>query len=542
MPPLHYTAPVRALSFLAVSAGLLLVRAASAAPLVIDGEVPEGGPDHFYVPFEVPEGTVEIEVRHDDLSADDILDWGLDDPSGFRGWGGGNGEPAVVGVEAASRSYLPGPLPAGTWNVVVGKAKIQSKPARYHLEIELRTAPTLPNVPRKPWVAPAPLETTARWYAGDFHVHSRESGDARPSIDEIAAFAKERGLDFVELSDHNTVSQLDFMVDAQAKSKVLLIPGIEYTTYAGHANAIGATSWVNHRIGLPEASGGATIEQAVKSVHDQGALFSINHPGLDLGDMCIGCAWEHELPADRIDAVEIETGALDPVGFLFHPLAIQFWEKLLAEGAHVAAIGGSDDHRAGKDLVGTQSAIGSPTTMVFARELSVAAILEGIKNGRTVVKLQGPDDPMVELLTDVAPVSDTVADEFVVLRAKVTGGGEGVRFVKNGAPLAEVPVSGEGFVHELIVDAPATGEDRYRAEVIVDGRPRTITSHVFVKHQATGRPRPTAAEPASSGCGCDVPGGARAGASAIALAILTGAGAVAIARRRRRAADSGPRS
>lgn len=528
---------MRAIPLLAVTAGLLYASPAAAAPLVLEGEVPEGGDEIFYVSFEVPTGTVEIEVKHDDLSKDDILDWGLDDPNGFRGWGGGNEEPAIVGVEAASRSYLAGPIPAGTWKVVVGKAKIKSKPARYRLEIELRAAATLPTVPRKPWVAPAPLESTARWYAGDFHVHSRESGDARPTLDEIAAFAKERGLDFVELSDHNTVSQLDFMVDAQAKSKVLLIPGIEYTTYSGHGNAIGATQWVNHRIGV----GGATIEQAAKSVHDQGALFSINHPGLDLGDLCIGCAWSHDLPADRIDAVEIETGALEPVGFLFHPLAIQFWEKLLTKGAHVAAIGGSDDHRAGKDLEGTQSAIGSPTTLVFARELSVAAILEGIKSGRTVVKLQGPEDPMVELLTDVAPTGDTIEDEFVVLRAKVTGGGEEVRFVKNGEYLPAVPVTGDGFVHELIVDAPKSGEDRYRAEVMVNGKARTITSHVFVKHAVTGRPRPTAAEPASSGCGCNVPGGASAGASAAAAAA-----AVAIARRRRsagrRAADLRPRS
>ncbi|MGB5366731.1 MAG: hypothetical protein WBM75_15110 [Polyangiales bacterium] len=42
----------------------------------------------------VPEGIAEIEVRHDNLSSENILDWRLDDPNGSRGWGGGKGDPA----------------------------------------------------------------------------------------------------------------------------------------------------------------------------------------------------------------------------------------------------------------------------------------------------------------------------------------------------------------------------------------------------------------------------------------------------------------
>jgi len=75
---------------------------------------------------------------------------------------------------------------------------------------------------------------------------------------------------------------------------------------------------------------------------------------------------------------------------LFYRDALAFWDALLDEGAHVAAIGGSDDHRAGVDLDRLQSPIGSPTTMVYADELSVAAIVAAVRAGRTVVKLEGP--------------------------------------------------------------------------------------------------------------------------------------------------------
>ena len=47
----------------------------------------------FEVPFEVPEGVAELRIEHSDLSNANILDWGLYDPAGFRGWGGGNTAP-----------------------------------------------------------------------------------------------------------------------------------------------------------------------------------------------------------------------------------------------------------------------------------------------------------------------------------------------------------------------------------------------------------------------------------------------------------------
>lgn len=494
----------RRLAVLAAVGGL--VGGASSAlaqetSIQLDGEVPEGGPDHFRIPFTVPAGTVEIEVRHDDLSEDNILDWGLEDPSGFRGWGGGNEEAAIVGALAASRSYVPGAIEAGEWNVVVGKAKIVETPATYSVEVILRESATLaPQSSRTSYGPPAPLSSESRWYAGDFHVHSMESGDARPPLEEILDYARGKGLDFVEITDHNTTTQLDFFASAQAGSDdVLLVPGVEFTTYAGHANGIGATEWVDHKIGLD----GWTIEDAAAAFQSQGALLSINHPLLDLGNLCIGCAWQHELDASSIGAVEIATGGWEQSGFLFDEQTMYYWDQLCDEGHHIAAIGGSDDHRAGVDLGMFQSPIGDPTTMVYADELSVQGILSGVRSSRTVVKLQGPDDPMIELTTDVASDGDTVAAGYVTVQARVTGGaGSSVRFVQDGMPLEEVEVSGADFVHELSLTPPAEGETRIRAEVVVQGSPRTVTSYVWLRTGPGGPP--PAASPDDDGCGCRV--------------------------------------
>jgi hypothetical protein len=494
----------------------------------LDGVVPEGEETHFFLPFDVPAGTAEIEVRHDDLSAANILDWGLDDPNGFRGWGGGNVEPAIVGVEAASRSYVPGPIPPGHWEVVVGKAKVRETPASYSVQVVLRTAPTLaPQTERAPYVAPAPLKVGARWYAGDFHVHSRESGDADPSIDEVLDFAAGRGLDFVLLSEHNTTSQLTYYNAAQAAHPdVLLLPGAEFTTYAGHANIIGTTEWVDHRIGVR----GATIAAAIQNVHGQGGLFSINHPLLNVGDLCIGCGWHHPVDASEIDAVEVQTGVLP---------GTPFWEDLVAQGSHAAALGGSDDHSAGRGQGVFDSPIGTPTTMVYAQELSVEAILQGVRDARTVVKIAGPQGPMIETDLTGDRTGDTVFADHSTLRATVTGGtGATLRSIKSGEIVDEIIVSSDPFVREMEVDAPDAGEDRYRHELVDAAKhPLVVTSYVWLQRgaaaptpTATGAPEATPTATVTNACPGDCDHNNRVGVAELVVGVNISLGAAELSR------------
>ena len=492
-----------------------LALAWSAETLILDGEVVDDGVDHVFVPFEVPPGVAEIEVHLEDGSDETLLDWGLDDPDGHRGWGGGNTEPAIVNEQAASRSYLPGPLTPGTWQVVVGKARLGADPAPYTLRVELRDEVTLaPQLQREPYVPAAPLSGEERYYRGDLHVHSRESGDARPDLDAIADKAREQGLDFVVLSDHNVVSSADYIVDAQARHPdVLLIPGTEFTTYDGHANALGATQWLDHRIGQP----GATIEAAAASSAAQGALLSINHPTLELGDSCIGCAWEHAVPAEVV-AVEVANGGWLPVGQLYTPSALAWWEALSDEGRRLAAVGGSDDHKAGEDLGAFDSPIGTPTTEVWATELSHAAILEGIAAQRTLVRLDGPDSPTVVWGTDGVEEGGTWVGSSQTLTAAVSGEAEEAHWFVDGEEVAVQEVGAASLTVE-----PGEVPVRVRLEVWRDGRPTLVTSHLWLMGGEASEPADTATAPTGStspdaaaagdsgeGCGCRAapPGGA----------------------------------
>src|SRR5689334_5595000 len=135
---------------------LVLARAAAADQVLapIEGQIPTGQ-DFVTIPFEVPAGTAELQIVHQTLEAGAIIDWGVESPDGFRGYGGGNTEPITIGVKASSRSYRTGALKPGTWKVYAGKAKSASGTPSYRVTVTLREMPTLADEPqRRAWAAP----------------------------------------------------------------------------------------------------------------------------------------------------------------------------------------------------------------------------------------------------------------------------------------------------------------------------------------------------------------------------------------------------
>lgn len=472
----------------------MLLVAAVVATLSLDGTIPDQPGDYVAVTFEVPAGVAEIQVSHQSVSAANILDWGLWDPDGFRGWGGGLVDDAIVGENAASRGYLPGPIPAGTWTLMIGKAKLVDTPADYTVTVTLRDAETEPAQSRADFAAPV-LASGARWYRGDFHVHSFQSGDASATFEEIHTLARTQRLDFVALSDHNTVSQHGLIAALQPSiTDLLFIRAAEVTTYGGHANAFGISQYVDHRVGYQ----GRDIAGIVADVRAQGGIISVNHPALDLANLCLGCAWAHtgDTPWDDVSGIEIQTGNYEATIGLFTPRAIDLWETQVAAGHHLAAMGGSDDHRAGTDTGPRAARIGQPTTLVYADELSEAAILDGIRAGHTIVMMRGPDDPMLELTADAgdahAMIGDTIAGHTVTLTAHVTGGsGLSLVLYRNGEATDTVALDSDDATQTWSLTTAAAG-DRYHAEVQENYLPVTVTSHIFV----------TDAPADSGGCGC----------------------------------------
>jgi hypothetical protein len=490
--------------------------AAILSTLHLEGDVAPAGGDYVVVPFAVPAGTVEFDVVRTVPTANAILDFGIWSPGGFRGWAGGLTDPATVGVADSSRGYLPGPIATGDWQLVIGKAKLNDASAHYSADITFRDAATLTPRTRAPF-APAVVESGARWYKGDLHVHDSESGDARASLDEIVALARARGLDFIVLSDHNTVSQQALSAALQATlPDLLLVRGIEVTTYGGHGGALGASAYVDHRIGLD----GRGATQMVHDVNAQGGVFVVNHAVLDLGMACIGCAWKYDDAWSEVGAMEIQTGNYRQWKSLFFGTTLTLWDKQLDRGLRIAAVGGSDDHRAGMDTGGAPSQIGTPTTLVWADELSEAAIVAAVRAGRTAVALRGPDDPLVELATTGATpqrIGDTATGAAVEVEAHVLGGsGLELSLVQDGAEKQHVTVDAADWRHRFTVAVPMAGS-RVRLQLADGVDPIVVTSHLWLAYAP-----PTG--------GCEIAGRGSAGALALALLALL---AVALRRARR---------
>jgi len=480
-----------------------------------EGDVGAAGGDYQSVDVDVPEGTVEIEIAHTDGSDVTILDWGAWGPDGFRGWGGGLTDNSIIGVAQSSRCYLPGAIPAGTWTIEIGKAKLDPVGGHYAIDVTCRDVATLPVLPQASYAAPV-LEQTRRWYKGDFHVHSIQSGDATATFDQIITLARSRGLDFANISDHNTVAQHALLAAIQPDHPdFLFLRGAEITTYSGHGNAVGIHDYVDHRLGL----NGRTVTNIIDDVAAQGGIFIVNHPVLDLGAACIGCMWNHvaDTPWDKVAGLEILTGNYS-IGILaFFPRAIALWDTELAAGNKIAAIGGSDDHTAGINETSTGSPIGSPTTLVLADNLSEAAIVDAVKHGRTIVNLQGPDAPVVDFLLGTAEIGDAinVGAGHYSFTVHVTGGnGTSIELWKNGASLEQRAVTSDDFTTIFEEDDGAGA--RWRIQLDQDGQPIVVTSHIYTS---------TAVNPDNQACGCQ----STTGSSALVL----GASLLLVLRRRR---------
>lgn len=81
----------------------------------------------FEQPFDVPDGTRRIEVQYEVSGAEarTVVDLGLRGPAGLRGWSGGAQSRLWISALGATPGYLPGPIEAGRWAVVLGVPNIR---------------------------------------------------------------------------------------------------------------------------------------------------------------------------------------------------------------------------------------------------------------------------------------------------------------------------------------------------------------------------------------------------------------------------------
>ena len=400
--------------------------------------------------FDVPAGVTRVDVAFDyeNRGKGTELEVGLFDAQRFRGTSRFSKDHFHLTEFEATPSYFTGPLPAGKWRLSLGVPSIgagQASAWTATVRLSMRSTPI-------EGLGPV-LKAEAGWYVGDLHAHTLHS-DGFGCIDpattkargcqpwEVVEAARARHLDFLAITDHNTTSHhADLATLQEDLTSMLLLRGQELTTFHGHANVYGTSRPIDFRLGF----NGRSMSDVMDDVSHEHALLSINHPGRETGDTCTGCGWDApSTPWDRIEAMEVvNSGVIEG-----RTAGMPFWYARLNEGHRITAIAGSDDHGARSP----RGHIGAPATVVYARELSEAALLDGIRAGRSYVRTRGPEGPALDF---AATAGDTPVPTGGIVNVSKNGtpvrlivhtagaAGQRAEIVRNGEVVETMPVEAD---------------------------------------------------------------------------------------------------
>ena len=340
----------------------------------------------------------------------------------------------------------------------------------------------IPGRPPLPFPNPV-LSEQGGWYCGDLHTHS-SYGRGSERVGELVRRAERAGLDFLAITDRNTMAALhdpDFHSE-----KVVLLPAMEWgNDERGVALALGPRTLPDPPSTMPRAQAECIRVQA------QGGVFAVAHP-------CFPTApWRWGL--SYVNAVETwcrEWGSVPPMtleqlgpdektredGRLVHSIAaaaaladlaetganrqaVHYYDLELVRGLMACAIGGSNS-------ASPKVPLGQPVTYVYANEKSVHGILEGLRFGRTFVS-SSKDGPRILMHVDVLrdkavdvgiggviPLNVDCMFEVTVFDAE----GCKLEVLLNGRPILAKAIEGSPYVQRF--EQHPTDYGAYRARVI----------------------------------------------------------------------------
>lgn len=194
------------------------------------------------------------------------------------------------------------------------------------------------------------LKTDYHDYAGAIHVHSHYSHDSDGLIGDLIAAAKKCGLDFLAISDHDTLAGL-YAGESGWRDGVLLMFGAEISTLGGHYLAFG----IEH---LPERSE-PSPQEVIDAVRSQGGIGFIAHPFHSeeiWNDWAVSDINGLEIYNLRDDLLEanplwllVKAMILPARSFMLNGLsrqdeALEKWDERSLNGERLTAIGSVDAH------------------------------------------------------------------------------------------------------------------------------------------------------------------------------------------------------
>ena len=213
------------------------------------------------------------------------------------------------------------------------------------------------------------------WKCIELHTHTFHS-DGDFSLQELCSIAKKFLYDAIALTDHNTMSGMDFS-SGEERLALPVIPGIEWTTYYGHMLVIGDDCMGDWRFVRPD-----TIDEYINGIKESGGVVGIAHPFALGGPICSGCRWDFNVRNwNNIDYIEVFNRPFPHKDYM-NDAAFKWWTELLNQGHHIAASAGWDLHRLKpeKQLLIAATWLGLPDGTI-----STQTVKEALASGRTIV-------------------------------------------------------------------------------------------------------------------------------------------------------------
>ena len=198
----------------------------------------------------------------------------------------------------------------------------------------------------------SPFSLAGHWFKGNLHTHTTQS-DGLLSPEEAIAWYRERGYDFLALTDHWVLTA------GEDLGGFCTLTGSELDGPGYHMVALGLDS-------LPDRELGDSPGDLAAAVGAQGGLSFYAHP------YWTGQTSEMISSAASVTGIEVFNSVCEAMDGLGH--ARVHWDDLLAEGHRHLAVAVDDVHW-------KHGAQGQGYVMVRAPELSEAAILKAIRAG-----------------------------------------------------------------------------------------------------------------------------------------------------------------
>jgi hypothetical protein len=215
------------------------------------------------------------------------------------------------------------------------------------------------------------------WYKGNTHCHTTYSdGDELPR--RVMRWYKDHEYNFVAITDHDYYTDITHL-DTDRNDNFILIPGLEVTDSFGkaklHVNGLNVRTTLLPRGGKNIVE---TLQNDIDLINEAGGIAQINHPSWKWSINEEHMAQLKDVFLFEVYNINVDSNNFGAGGY---PGTEEIWDRLLSRNIKMYGVASDDTHTYTGEFSFEKSIPGKGWIMVRAKELTVEAIIDALKQG-----------------------------------------------------------------------------------------------------------------------------------------------------------------